>query len=159
MQTYTRTKCGFAAVNIITGKHDDRMDSFFLSETLKYLYLIFDEENSMNSANIVFTTEGHIIPIERVVTPSTTLVQACPRARERASMHMFSFAAILTDREHVQAQCDPIDQSLWNLINAIPHSWPRLIGDGTGKTQQQQQEQKQQQQQQQQQQQIGRAHV
>lgn len=28
--------------NVISGDLDDRMESFFLSETLKYLYLLFD---------------------------------------------------------------------------------------------------------------------
>ena len=35
------------------------MESFFLSETLKYLYLLFDEGNFIHSGNYVFTTEGH----------------------------------------------------------------------------------------------------
>ena len=39
-----RKRCGFASVsNIKTMQTDDRMESFFLSETLKYLYLLFDE--------------------------------------------------------------------------------------------------------------------
>jgi hypothetical protein len=50
------------------------MESFFLSETLKYLYLLFDEghsplrlkliqDNPLHSldSNFVFTTEGHLI--------------------------------------------------------------------------------------------------
>ena len=43
----------------------DRMDSFFLSETLKYLYLLFtDESNLLIDINrFIFTTEGHLIPI------------------------------------------------------------------------------------------------
>ncbi|KAI9096525.1 glycoside hydrolase [Phlyctochytrium arcticum] len=40
----TRTPCGFAALsNVEMGYKEDRMESFFLSETLKYLYLLFDE--------------------------------------------------------------------------------------------------------------------
>jgi len=39
------------------------MDSFFLSETLKYLYLLFDEDNILNQGNYVFTTEGHYLPV------------------------------------------------------------------------------------------------
>lgn len=54
-----RTKCGFASLtNILTGKLEDRQESFFLSETLKYLYLLFDIENPLNSLdiNFVFST-------------------------------------------------------------------------------------------------------
>ena len=31
--------------DLISGEPQDRMETFVLSETLKYLYLLFDEEN------------------------------------------------------------------------------------------------------------------
>ncbi|EUB62152.1 ER degradation-enhancing alpha-mannosidase-like protein [Echinococcus granulosus] len=38
---YTRAKCGFATIhNVEDMTQEDRMESFFLSETLKYLYLV-----------------------------------------------------------------------------------------------------------------------
>ena len=45
--------------------HSNTMESFFLAETLKYLYLLFDDANFANApaANFVFSTEGHLIPI------------------------------------------------------------------------------------------------
>lgn len=58
--------CGFAAVNDIrTGKNEDRMDSFVLSETLKYLYLIFAEPSEINLDldTFIFTTEAHLLPL------------------------------------------------------------------------------------------------
>merc|ERR1740124_486731 len=45
-------------------KKVNEMPSFFLSETLKYLYLIFDEDNILHQDNDrewVFTTEAHPI--------------------------------------------------------------------------------------------------
>ncbi|KAG0668630.1 alpha mannosidase-like protein [Maudiozyma exigua] len=54
--------CGFAGIqNLYTGEVQDRMESFVLSETLKYLYLLFDEDNEIhrNRDNIIFSTEGH----------------------------------------------------------------------------------------------------
>jgi hypothetical protein len=37
-------QCGFAAIrDVLSKEHEDRMESFVLSETLKYLYLLFDE--------------------------------------------------------------------------------------------------------------------
>lgn len=40
----TRVDCGFAAIyNLETGALEDKMPSFLISETLKYLYLTFDE--------------------------------------------------------------------------------------------------------------------
>ncbi|KAF1990520.1 glycoside hydrolase family 47 protein [Aulographum hederae CBS 113979] len=61
------TKCGWAGIqDVRTGELSDRMESFFLGETAKYLYLLFDEVHPLNhlDAPFVFTTEGHplIIP-------------------------------------------------------------------------------------------------
>lgn len=41
------------------------MESFFLAETLKYLYLLFDEDNFVNTNPYTFNTEGHIIPLSK----------------------------------------------------------------------------------------------
>ena len=57
----TRTSCGYAAVERkgITSTQVDSMPSFFLSETVKYLYLLFDENNFINQRSYVFSTEAH----------------------------------------------------------------------------------------------------
>ncbi len=61
------TSCGWAGLqNVLSGERTDRMESFFLGETAKYMYLLFDDRHPLNSldAAYVFTTEGHplIIP-------------------------------------------------------------------------------------------------
>ncbi|XP_077977532.1 ER degradation-enhancing alpha-mannosidase-like protein 1 [Glandiceps talaboti] len=59
-------RCGYATLhNVIDKSLEDRMESFFLSETCKYLYLLFDKDNYLNTAShkYIFTTEGHIFPI------------------------------------------------------------------------------------------------
>ncbi|KAK0631726.1 glycoside hydrolase family 47 protein [Immersiella caudata] len=61
------TPCGWAGLqNVLDGEKSDRMESFFLGETAKYMYLLFDDEHPLNKldAAYVFTTEGHplIIP-------------------------------------------------------------------------------------------------
>lgn len=56
------TKCGWSGLqNVETGEKSDRMESFFLGETAKYLYLLFDPGHPLNKldAAYVFTTEGH----------------------------------------------------------------------------------------------------
>uniref|UniRef100_A0A915BUK3 Aminoacyl-tRNA synthetase class II (D/K/N) domain-containing protein n=1 Tax=Parascaris univalens TaxID=6257 RepID=A0A915BUK3_PARUN len=58
-----RTTCGYATIkNVNDHTIEDRMESFFLSETTKYLYLLFDPENFMNndgtSSRIVETPNG-----------------------------------------------------------------------------------------------------
>ncbi|EXJ93924.1 mannosyl-oligosaccharide alpha-1,2-mannosidase [Capronia coronata CBS 617.96] len=61
------TRCGWASIqNVLTGEKTDRMESFFLGETAKYLFLLFDPTHPLNHLDepFVFTTEGHplIIP-------------------------------------------------------------------------------------------------
>eukprot|EP01117_Protostelium_nocturnum_P019222 TRINITY_DN8276_c0_g2_i1.p1 TRINITY_DN8276_c0_g2~~TRINITY_DN8276_c0_g2_i1.p1 ORF type:complete len:832 (+),score=187.80 TRINITY_DN8276_c0_g2_i1:79-2496(+) len=64
LQDLMRTDCGFASIaDPFTKRLEDRLDSFFLSETLKYLFLLFDEENYYNKGNHIFTTEGHPLSI------------------------------------------------------------------------------------------------
>ncbi|KAF3358958.1 hypothetical protein VdG1_02520 [Verticillium dahliae VDG1] len=65
-----RTKCGWSGLqNVDTGEKADRMQSFFLGETTKYLYVLFDPEHPLNKldAAFVFSTEAHplIIPGQR----------------------------------------------------------------------------------------------
>ncbi|RNA32625.1 ER degradation-enhancing alpha-mannosidase 2 isoform X1 [Brachionus plicatilis] len=46
----SRLECGFATIKDVRDhKLDDRMESFFLAETLKYLYLIFDRGNFLHN--------------------------------------------------------------------------------------------------------------
>jgi len=75
LQTSTRTSCGFASINVVKGRLGDRMDSYFLAETLKYLYLLFDDINWIDRGNYVFTTEGHPLPVGVVKDPNDVLAQ------------------------------------------------------------------------------------
>ncbi|CAD5218218.1 unnamed protein product [Bursaphelenchus okinawaensis] len=66
LNRHTRVICGFATVHDVMDKSlEDRMESFFLSETCKYLYLLFDEQNPLNkqSERLIFSTEGHVFPV------------------------------------------------------------------------------------------------
>ncbi|KAH8106187.1 alpha-mannosidase [Cristinia sonorae] len=63
-----KVECGLTGISdLLTNARDDRMESFVLSETLKYLYLLFDEENPLHSddSNYVLTTEGHLLTMDR----------------------------------------------------------------------------------------------
>ncbi|KAJ1506979.1 ER degradation-enhancing alpha-mannosidase-like protein 2 [Coelomomyces lativittatus] len=69
------TPCGFASIqSVLTHKKKDHMESFFLSETLKYLYLLFDPNNYLHrTPTWVFTTEAH--PLRVLANPSPFLNQ------------------------------------------------------------------------------------
>jgi Glycosyl hydrolase family 47 len=85
------TECGWAGLQDVgSGQLTDRMESFFLGETAKYLFLLFDEKHPLNSldAPFVFTTEGHPLIIRdrqptakgQTSVSSTVPVQTCPKA-------------------------------------------------------------------------------
>ncbi len=61
---HCRTEAGYAALrNVETKEQRDNMESFFLAETLKYLYLLFAPRDTLNLDKVVFNTEAH--PIRR----------------------------------------------------------------------------------------------
>jgi mannosidase alpha-like ER degradation enhancer 2 len=63
---HCRTETGYAQLeSVITKKKTDSMDSYFLAETLKYLYLIFAPRGTVDLSRTVFTTEAH--PLKAVV--------------------------------------------------------------------------------------------
>nr|CDJ88607.1 Glycoside hydrolase domain containing protein [Haemonchus contortus] len=68
IEKYARVKNGYSSVkNVkrIPVMHSDLMESFFLAETLKYLYLLFadDQTNLFPLNEWVFNTEAHPLPI------------------------------------------------------------------------------------------------
>ncbi|XP_014218248.1 ER degradation-enhancing alpha-mannosidase-like protein 2 [Copidosoma floridanum] len=51
LQHSAKTTCGYATINDVRDhRKADRMESFFLSETTKYLYLLFDPDNFIHNA-------------------------------------------------------------------------------------------------------------
>lgn len=71
---YCRTDVGYAALrNVETKAKADSMESFFLAETLKYLYLLFAPRDTLDLTKFVFNTEAHPLRKE----PSST-AQAAP---------------------------------------------------------------------------------
>ncbi|XP_078728511.1 ER degradation-enhancing alpha-mannosidase-like protein 1 [Lampetra fluviatilis] len=68
IEKHTRVRCGYATLHhVIDKSKEDRMESFFLSETCKYLFLLFDIENPVHVGGraFIFTTEGHLLPVGR----------------------------------------------------------------------------------------------
>jgi hypothetical protein len=57
---HCRTEAGYTTLNsVVTKEKGDRMHSFFLAETLKYLYLLFAPEDVLPFDSVVFNTEAH----------------------------------------------------------------------------------------------------
>src|SRR6516165_9770143 len=62
IENYCRTDVAYAALADVEKKAKaDRMESFFLAETLKYLYLLFAPPGTVDLTKVVFNTEAHPI--------------------------------------------------------------------------------------------------
>jgi endoplasmic reticulum Man9GlcNAc2 1,2-alpha-mannosidase len=67
-EKYTKvTDGGYTSINDVTNKLNtrprDKMESFFLAETLKYLYLLFEDDTNIDLDKWIFNTEAHLLPI------------------------------------------------------------------------------------------------
>ncbi len=61
---YTRGEAGFTALgSVVTKERRDRMESYFLAETLKYAYLLFAPPATLDFEAVIFNTEAH--PLRR----------------------------------------------------------------------------------------------
>ena len=61
---YCRTGDAYAALADVRSKQKkDAMESFFFAETLKYLYLLFAPESTLDFNSVIFNTEAH--PMKR----------------------------------------------------------------------------------------------
>nr|AAW24932.1 SJCHGC04517 protein [Schistosoma japonicum] len=126
IEVAARTSCGFATVADVT-KHtlEDRMESFFLAETTKYLYLLFDENNFMHqlpgertlsegsrlpsglqcypeSGGYIFNTEAHPIDpgaLDCCFAPQLDEVEQASKAKTLLSDPLqFKFSTIVNQR-------------------------------------------------------------
>jgi len=71
---------GLRDVNILKS-YDDVQQSFFLAETLKYLYLLFSNDSLLDLDLWVFNTEAHPLPIKGV----NPFYRALPLSRNSTS--------------------------------------------------------------------------
>ena len=69
-EKYTRIESGYTSIsNVMASSVDrvsrrDKMETFYLAETLKYLYLLFSNDTSLFPLDEwVFNTEAHPLPI------------------------------------------------------------------------------------------------
>ncbi|CAL1403150.1 unnamed protein product [Linum trigynum] len=67
-EKYTKVDSGgYSSLDDVTGlppRRRDKMETFFLGETLKYLYLLFGDSSVIPLDKFVFNTEAHPLPIK-----------------------------------------------------------------------------------------------
>jgi hypothetical protein len=65
-QPILRADGGYSSVRDVTvtpAMLDDQQQTFFIAETLKYLYLTFTDDSVVPLDSWVFTTEAHPLPV------------------------------------------------------------------------------------------------
>ncbi|KAA0702627.1 Mannosyl-oligosaccharide 1,2-alpha-mannosidase IC [Triplophysa tibetana] len=68
LEKHCRVEAGYSGIRDVyssTVSHDNMQQSFFLSETLKYLYLLFSDDDLLPFEDWVFNTEAHPLPVIR----------------------------------------------------------------------------------------------
>uniref|UniRef100_A0A8B9FGV7 alpha-1,2-Mannosidase n=1 Tax=Amazona collaria TaxID=241587 RepID=A0A8B9FGV7_9PSIT len=66
LEKHCRVDGGYSGIRDVYNNHeshDDVQQSFFLSETLKYLHLLFSEDDLLPFEHWVFNTEAHPLPV------------------------------------------------------------------------------------------------
>ena len=59
-----RAGAGYTVLkSVVTKEKGDLMPSYFLAETMKYLYLLFAPETTLDFSRVIFNTEAH--PLRR----------------------------------------------------------------------------------------------
>lgn len=89
------TPCGWSGLqNVLDGEKSDRMESFFLGETAKYLYLLLDDDHPLNrlDAPYVFTTEGHPLIIPKAKPTPNTPRPRKPERKDLTTYHDETFS-------------------------------------------------------------------
>lgn len=62
LKRYCKLEEGYSEMkSVVTKERSDRMESYFLSETLKYLYLLFAPPETLDFKKVIFNTEAHPI--------------------------------------------------------------------------------------------------
>ena len=80
----TRTKFGFGHLHNVDhpGSQENNMESFFLAETVKYVYLLFKDDKIVDLTKQVFNTEAH--PVH------TIAYSVCYQKLARFCIHSFA---------------------------------------------------------------------
>ncbi|PRD28623.1 UNVERIFIED_CONTAM: ER degradation-enhancing alpha-mannosidase-like protein 2 [Trichonephila clavipes] len=98
-----KTECGYATIkNVLDHKIEDRMESFFLAETTKYLYLLFDPDNfihnngscgeliEMSGGNCIIGTGGYVFNTEAHPI-DIGAVYCCSARHHDHQLHLYEF--------------------------------------------------------------------
>lgn len=117
LSLHTRVEGGFASIrDVTTMELEDHQHSFFLAETCKYLYLLFDD-SFLVDRNYIFTTEGHPLPVlsswherlpEAYIPSNWTSVKSEERPKRASAMSQRICPAAALNCRHDHQQLESV---------------------------------------------------
>ena len=80
IEKYCKTKYGYGSLKNVNNidSVEDRMESFFMAETLKYLYLLFDPDSEIDILNKVCLFIMHVFTFIMYVSRMDCVVCTSP---------------------------------------------------------------------------------
>ncbi|XP_021917509.1 ER degradation-enhancing alpha-mannosidase-like protein 3 isoform X2 [Zootermopsis nevadensis] len=127
LQKYARVPCGYAAVrDVRTGIHEDRMDSFVLAETFKYLFLLFADPADLvlDLDEFLFTTEAHLLPLSLARNSNYTVVTISEQQEIRRGEADLEYARSCPNTLHLFPES--VRRPLRNLVDGVCPRSPAL---------------------------------
>lgn len=82
-------------------KHDDTQQSFFLAETLKYLYLMYGSNDEISLDKWVFNTEAHPLRVVQSKAPTDVITGNASRQNAQDEVNK---ASLLVDKAPVDVE-------------------------------------------------------
>lgn len=128
LQKFYKTKCGYAGIHDVrNGVQQDRMETFFLSETVKYLYLLFTPGHPLNSefSNFVFSTEAHPMWYDSYVLKHAS-VSRFPQVEKQVEKGL---QTATQKTEEAGAQKQGPEPSSLNLVSKLWSAWESRISN------------------------------
>jgi hypothetical protein len=155
LEKLTKTTCGYGVIKYVSpetasaslgkGLHvenmlQDEMPSFFLSETLKYLYLAFDASNPLNidkERDWIFTTEAHPIhyaPLLKIENEELTQskLRSNNDAKEKIIKKLRGKSSFLPNKAKVDPDQIRLQSENWTKLSTKQQYLRDLKGDSIG---------------------------
>uniref|UniRef100_A0A182MH85 alpha-1,2-Mannosidase n=1 Tax=Anopheles culicifacies TaxID=139723 RepID=A0A182MH85_9DIPT len=105
-----KTTCGYATIrNVLTHQQEDRMESFFLAETTKYLYLLFDPDNVLHNDGGIGNVVNVVKHVEvKAAEPSEDIIT---KERKCSSKDIIDYVIFGTTRVEDKSSCNTMMKS------------------------------------------------
>jgi mannosidase alpha-like ER degradation enhancer 2 len=128
---HCRTDAGFTVLaSAVTREKGDLMPSYFLAETLKYLYLIFAPDEALDFARVIFNTEGHPLRRDAPLGRASDLKPQALRRTPRRGGGGTARSIRRPSPRGVAPQTTQVDHALLRYFIPVSHMTVTMVASG-----------------------------